>query len=116
MARRDLAQHLEAILLRHLDIEKEDIGLMLPHHRYGLAAVAALSQDGDLGMIREHGAEQLARQRLIVGDKGGDGSLRDSDSCHTAACSPVAGRTGIVIVIIKPPSGISSIVKLCPAP
>ena len=58
--------HAEAIHLRHLNIEKDEVRLFLLDQRDGRLAVAALGHDLQVGFIFQHSAQALARQRFIV--------------------------------------------------
>src|SRR6202034_2802075 len=68
--RADQLENFEAIQLRHLNIEKQQVRLEFRGGFHGLEAVGALGHDFDLGMLGEKFAENLARQIFVVDDHG----------------------------------------------
>ena len=62
---------LDAIHLRHVDVEKDDIGLEAVHYRDCLAAVAGFAHDHELGpRFLETAGDLLAHEALVVDDHG----------------------------------------------
>ena len=70
--RRPPPDHLEAVDLRHLDVEEDHVGLQRVERREHLAAVAAFADDGEVGKRGEQLPHAAARRRLVVGDEDGD--------------------------------------------
>ncbi len=64
----DELEHLEAIELRHLNVEKHEIGLELGDCLDRLEPVGALRDDVDVWNVRQVLAQHTARQCLIVHD------------------------------------------------
>jgi hypothetical protein len=62
-------QHLEAVELRHLDVQEEEVGLQLGRRLHGLEAVAALAHDLGLGDAIEVFAQEDAGRFLVVHDE-----------------------------------------------
>jgi hypothetical protein len=64
----ELLEQVEAVDLRHLDVEEEYVG---PRARDRLDSLgpAALADDLDLGIGGEQQAHDLARERLVVDDE-----------------------------------------------
>src|SRR5205085_12704166 len=91
------ADHLEAVDLRHLDVEKHDVGLDRVERREHLAPVAALADDRKLGERREQLPHATARRGLVVGDQYAPCRLR-----APASPSPVS-RNGIRSRATVPP-------------
>ena len=65
-------QHLEAIQLRHLHVEKQQVGAIRPDTIGGLGTVAALAHDDDVRLRVEQLANPGARDRLVVDDQRAD--------------------------------------------
>ncbi len=68
----DARQDAEAVEARHLHVEEHEVRLPLADRLHGLEAVAALTDDLDVGFVLEPVAHPLARQRFIVDDQGPD--------------------------------------------
>ena len=64
----DQLEHLEAVQLRHLHVEKHQIGVELRHRLDGIEAVAALGHHLDARMCGDVLADHRPRQRLVVHD------------------------------------------------
>ena len=63
---------LDAVHLRHADIEKDDVGLEAAHERNRLAPVRCLADDRELGPRLLQATDDLfAHQAFVVGDDGG---------------------------------------------
>jgi hypothetical protein len=67
-----LAHHVEAVALRHLHVEEDEVGTMLLHGFHGLVAVAAFGDQLDLGILGEEALQAGARSGFIVHDDGAD--------------------------------------------
>ena len=64
----DQVEHLEAVELRHLDVEEQQVGRQLRHGLHRLEAVGALRHDLDVRFGGQVLAEDRPRQRLVVHD------------------------------------------------
>ncbi len=73
-------QHLEPVELRHLDVEKQQVGVQLGHDLHRLEAVGALRDDVDAGRRRQVLANHRAGERLVVHD--GDAECRRGRVSH----------------------------------
>ena len=62
----DQLEHLEAIELRHLDVEENKVGRKFVDGLDGFEAVAALGRDFDFGMGGKEFAKIAARQFFVV--------------------------------------------------
>src|SRR5262245_61175030 len=65
-ARLEPPQYFEAVDLWHLDVEKQDVGLMPADGLDRLCAVTALRDDLEIILPRQQQPDRLPRQRLIV--------------------------------------------------
>ena len=63
-------EHLEAVQLRHLHVEEEDVGRELRDRLHRLEAVRALADDHDLGIALQLLPQRAARELLVVDDEG----------------------------------------------
>ncbi len=72
---------LKAVQLRHLDIQKSEIGREFPYGFARVHAVGTLANDPDVRLRRQQLAQPLARQSLVVYDQGSDGF-----HSHLAGC------------------------------
>ena len=71
----DRLGHREAVLDRHANIEKRDVGLELGGKRLCLCAVLGFGDDDELGpRLRQPHLELFAQQRLVLGDQCRDAS------------------------------------------
>ena len=61
--------HLERVELRHLHVEKHEIGRFLFQSRQRLTTVAALADDDHVRLAREQLPNAATRQRLVVDDE-----------------------------------------------
>ena len=66
--RADALEHVEAVHLRHLDVEEEDVRPLARDHRRRVDA-AALAGDGQLAVALDEHAHDLPRERLVVDDR-----------------------------------------------
>ena len=95
-SRPEQLEHLEAVELRHLDVEEHQVGRELGHRLDGVEAVAAFGHNRDARMRAEKLAHDRARQRLVVDDDdakridlahagsvvaGNDNSMRQTPPC-----------------------------------
>ena len=71
----DELEDLEAVQLRHLDVQEDDRGLLLRGRLHRLESGGALPDDTDLGIAREHLAQDVARRLLVVHDEHVDHSM-----------------------------------------
>ena len=69
--------HLEAVQLRHLDVEEDQLGVELADRLDRLEAVGAFADDLDVGVVSQVFAQQRARQVFVVHDQ------------HSHAASPM---------------------------
>jgi hypothetical protein len=95
----DRPEHVEAVDLRHLDVQEEQVRRRLLDHPDRFPAVRALGDDLHVPGLREQAADAPARQRLVVHDHGAD---RHADLSSTAA---PPRRKGRAILTTTPPSG-----------
>src|SRR5207253_10444766 len=63
-------QHFEAIELRHLDVEEENVGIALRHLADGLESVGALGDDLEVFFRSEIFAKDIASERFVVDNQG----------------------------------------------
>ena len=75
----------EAVHLRHLEIERDDVGLQLKGHLQPLFAVAGATDDLELGHTFEHRGDRLAVERRVVDDEDANGLVVIHS---TAFCRP----------------------------
>ena len=98
-----LLDHLEAVGAGHLNVEEHQVRGEAADGVDGLAAVAALADDLDVGLGREEAGHALARQRLVIDDQraerlhaapadtcGAEGSTRHGMTTRTV--SPCGAR------------------------
>src|SRR5690349_3264535 len=116
-SRREGLEHIEAIDLRHLDIEKHKIRSAGTDRLDRLFAVRAVAENFDLGVARKHSPDLPPGKRLIVDDDSANafwcGHAIAASSRPRAAW---AVSKGISMVTLKPPSGMSDISNEWPAP
>src|ERR1041384_744771 len=72
MLRTNMLEHVEAIHLRHLDVEKDEIRRQRVDGFHCLATIPALVQDLDLRIFLEQHTEIAPRQRLVVDNQCSD--------------------------------------------
>ena len=65
----DQLEHLEAVELRHLHVEQQQIGLQLGHRLDRLEAVGALGDDLDAGIAARYSRSTAARQLFVVDNR-----------------------------------------------
>jgi hypothetical protein len=87
------ARDLDAVELRHTDIEQGHVGPQLPSQADGLCAVAGFSDDRDVGLGLQDEPEPAPDHRLIVGEEDVDahdpvrtGTGRLARTAHPASC------------------------------
>ena len=68
----DRFDDLEAVHVRHLDIEEDELRRVIQDRRHGFLAVTTLAHHLDVGLARQQGRQPLARERLVVHDQGLD--------------------------------------------
>src|SRR5687768_13361159 len=68
----DQFEDVEAVQLRHLHVEQQQIGLTLHHRLHGLEAVGAFRDDLDVGVRRQQLAKNGARELFVVNDDDAD--------------------------------------------
>ena len=68
----DRLDHLEAVHLGHLHVEKRQVGLVIDDCRHGFFSVATLRDELDVGLIRQQPGEPLASEGFIVHDQRSD--------------------------------------------
>src|SRR6185369_15523084 len=61
-------QHFEAAQFRHLNIEKDEVGLQRLDRIYGLTTIRTLPDNLDFRIISQHLANHFASERFIVDD------------------------------------------------
>src|SRR6188768_4191908 len=76
------AQRVDAVLVRHRNIEQHDVELGRSHSRYGLGATRRLGRDFHVDLVGDELAQSGADDGMIV---------RDQDSDHRWLSNP-AGR------------------------
>ena len=59
-------QHVEAVEVRHLDVQEDHVGLARMHFVDRLLAAAAVGDHLDLGKLRQQAQQSGARERLVV--------------------------------------------------
>jgi hypothetical protein len=64
-------EHVEAVALGHLNVEKEEVGLELADEGGGFDAGAALGQDFDRGVAAQEDGEIASGEGFVVNDDGG---------------------------------------------
>ena len=64
-----MARHFQAIDAGHAHVEQHDVGRQPVDHVDGLLAIARFAGDFEFAGFREHGAQALARRRLVVDDE-----------------------------------------------
>jgi hypothetical protein len=67
--------HAEAVELRHLDVEKHELGLELGDALDGLDAGLCLADDLDVGVLGDVAAHLCPGGRFVVGDQNAHASL-----------------------------------------
>jgi hypothetical protein len=84
----ELPQEAQAVHARHLDVERDDIGLVLQDHLPRLAGVSGATHDLEV-VVRAQGiAQQLPRDEGVIhDDNAGAGGQRHV----SAGCAPGAG-------------------------
>ena len=80
-------QHLEAVQLRHLDVEEEDVRGEFAHRFHRFEAVGALADDLEVRVGGEQLAQHAARQLLVV-----DNERADAGRAHGTAASGSAAH------------------------
>ena len=65
----NLFQEFQAVHVRHLDVERHDIGIELLDRRASLHGVSGLADDADIGILAEHGRDQTTHGRAVVDDE-----------------------------------------------
>ena len=84
-------QHFEAVELRHLDVEQEEVGIVLGDCLHRFESVRALGDDLAVLIRGQEFAQQLARRQFVVDDYGADhrGNSITTRNCPSAsaACS-----------------------------
>ncbi len=94
-------EHLEAVELRHLDVEEQQVGGEVVHGLDRLEAVLALADDLEAARALEILAQHRARRLLVVHDHDAQrragraalGSSRGARGATGAACSPEPDAT-----------------------
>src|ERR1051325_739649 len=76
-------EHFEAVELRHLDVDEEDIGIVLRHGANGFESVRAFGDDLEFFVGSEVLAQHVARERLVVDDDRTDQALTAGISIST---------------------------------
>jgi hypothetical protein len=71
----DVAKRGEAVELRHVDVERHDLGVERPHLAERLTAVAGRPDDAELPRALDELRDDLAHERAVVDDEDG-GALR----------------------------------------
>ena len=69
MSAGDLPQDLEPVLARHLDVEQDEVGPFLDDRLNSRGSVRGLSDDVEIGLVRQHRPEPSAGERLVVDDQ-----------------------------------------------
>src|SRR4029077_2222705 len=80
----DLAEHLESVHLRHLDVKENEIRLPLPNHSDSGFPVAAFADYLHAGMLAQQAPYRVAGQWLVI-DKQRQDVHRDGPSTKTGA-------------------------------
>ena len=69
----DLSYDLHAGLPGHLNVEKNEVGLMLPDRIHCFITVACSCNDLDSRLVGEHVLDALSGEWLIIGDEDAEG-------------------------------------------
>ncbi len=86
LVRRHAAEHIEAADLRHLDIKKDELGVLLADQPNRVNAVRAFSDDFEIRLLDEELSEPVPRQSLVINDNG--------SKLHTASAGSAAMDRG----------------------
>ena len=84
-------QHPKAIHFRHLNVEKDEVGLVLFNRFDCRAPIAAFANDLEVGFRFEKRAQPLAGQRFVINDQRADLHGRHS-LAPIARTGPASGR------------------------
>src|SRR5207248_1468785 len=100
--RRGPLEYLEAVEVRHLDVEKHQIRPELRDRRDGGGSIGGLAEDLDVFLGFEQESNSLPHERRIVDDQRPDhaGTL----SCSAVDVLLLPGSYGIRIVTLAPPN------------
>ena len=66
----DQFEDLEAVELRHMNVEEEQVGLELRNHLDGFKSIGALAHDFNFGMALQQFAQELAGKFFVLDDYG----------------------------------------------
>ena len=75
--RPDRLDDAEAVELRHLNVEKDDVGFVAMDRVDGVDTRGTLCGDLDLGMLGQQPHELPAAERLVIDDQGAQGCQHD---------------------------------------
>ena len=88
------AGRLDAVHLRHADVEEDDVGFQRLHHRHRFAAVGGFTDDHELRPRFLEALDDLhAHQAFIVGNDGGRGGGGNEACMRTLVHQVVGGAT-----------------------
>src|SRR5262249_24331096 len=90
----DELQHLEAIELRHLNVEQDQLRLQLSDRLDGLEAVGAFRRDLDVTAREQMLLEHLPRQHLVVDDHDTKRRIGHEVTSEEEAAATAAGASG----------------------
>jgi hypothetical protein len=96
--------HFEAVELRHLDVEEDEVWLVGDDGLQRGGAIAALADEHDVALGREQTTDAAPRHRLVIDDQGAER--------HDAAA---IGLNGISIETLAPPPGALASSSRCDA-
>jgi len=91
----------QAVELRHVEVQKHQVRLLLKNGINGIGAIVALADDLDIGLLGEEFAEAITRQRFVVHNQGAKRHT-EASSCGSAARGGTEGR-GMRRRATKPP-------------
>ena len=92
----DLVGGLDAIQLRHSDVEHRDIGMMLRGELHGFASIVGLGDDFEIRLLLEQKPESRANDRMVVGEE-------DADHYPTILPALTCVSLGCMATIVAPP-------------
>src|SRR5262245_52243046 len=85
----NLGEHVETIQLRHLNVEKQQIGWRTLNRFYRFPSVTAFTHDLDLRIAFEQDSQISPRQRLVINDE----SLNLVAHSRSICCSGITTNT-----------------------
>src|SRR5207302_272210 len=85
-------EHFEAVQLRHLDVQEQEIRIVVGHGFHGLESVRALGGDLELFIRFEKLAKDVAGRRLVVDDDRTDHRGNSMATRNRPSASPASSR------------------------